>query len=172
MRVVYTIQSSACIYCAAGFCRIAGELEENNVVQNAKEGPAERLKSDKEVAGNKQEYESGMTSKASGGLELMGVQLQGKVPTERQSSINMEPLTLDDNVMHDAKVLSLAIVLHNSFLLVVRAHGHLANPCGWKNFSSERCSMLPTLVLNPEPDPFQLVIQRIRRLVQQSFLPF
>jgi hypothetical protein len=81
-----------------------GELEENNVVQNAKEGPAERLKSDKEVAGNKEEYESGMTRKASGGLELMGVQLQGKVPTERQSSINMEPLTLDD----DVKVLSLA----------------------------------------------------------------
>ncbi|CAK9218381.1 unnamed protein product [Sphagnum jensenii] len=85
-----------------------GELEENNVVQNAKEGPAERLKSDKEVAGNKEEYESGMTSKASGGLELMRVQLQGKVPTERQSSINMEPLTLDDDVMHDAKFLSLA----------------------------------------------------------------
>jgi hypothetical protein len=36
---------------------MAGELEENNVVQNAKEGPAERLKSDKEVAGNKEEYE-------------------------------------------------------------------------------------------------------------------
>jgi hypothetical protein len=84
---------------------MAGELEENNVVQNAKEGPAERLKSDKEVAGNK-EYESGMTSKASGGLELMGLQLQGKGPTERQSSINMEPLTLDEAVMHDAKVLS------------------------------------------------------------------
>jgi hypothetical protein len=82
---------------------MAGELEENNVVRNAKEGPDERLKSDKEVAGNKEEYESGMTSKASGGL-----QLQGKVPTERQSSINMEPLTLDDNVMHDGKVLSLA----------------------------------------------------------------
>ncbi len=87
---------------------MAGELEENNVVQNAKEGPAERLKSDKEVAGNKEEYEWGMTSKASGGLELMGVQLQGKVPTERQSSINMEPLTLDDDVMHGSKVLSLA----------------------------------------------------------------
>jgi hypothetical protein len=87
---------------------MAGELEENNVAWNAKEGPDERLKSDKEVAGNKEEYESGMTSKASGGLELMGLQLRGKVPTERQSSINMEPLTLDDNVMHDAKVLSLA----------------------------------------------------------------
>ncbi|CAK9216431.1 unnamed protein product [Sphagnum troendelagicum] len=82
---------------------MAGELEENNVVRNAKEGPDERLKSDKEVAGNKEEYDSGMTSKASGGLDFMGLQLQGKVPTERQSSINMEPLTLDDNVMHDAK---------------------------------------------------------------------
>jgi len=87
---------------------MAGELEENNGVQNAKEGPAERLKSDKEVAGNKEEYESGMTSKASGRLELMGVQFQGKGPTERQSSINMEPVALDDNVMHDAKVLSFA----------------------------------------------------------------
>ncbi len=57
MHVMYTIQSSACIYCAEGFCRMAGELEENNVVQNTKEGPAERLKSDKEVEGNKEEYE-------------------------------------------------------------------------------------------------------------------
>ncbi len=57
MHVVYRTQSSPCIYCAAGFCKMAGELEENDVVQNAKEGPAERLKSDKEVAGNKQEYE-------------------------------------------------------------------------------------------------------------------
>jgi hypothetical protein len=51
---------------------MAGELEENNVVQNAKEEPAERLKSDKEVAGKKEDFESGMTSKASGGLELIG----------------------------------------------------------------------------------------------------
>jgi hypothetical protein len=36
---------------------MTGEPEENDLVQNAKEGPAERLKSDKEVAGNKQEYE-------------------------------------------------------------------------------------------------------------------
>ncbi|CAM6068776.1 unnamed protein product [Sphagnum tenellum] len=99
---------------------MAGELEENNVVRNAKEGPDERLKSDKEVAGNKEDYDSGMTSKASGGLDFMGLQLQGKVPTEGQSSINMEPLTLDDNVMHDAKVLSLA------FCTIASSLGHMA----------------------------------------------
>lgn len=85
---------------------MAGELEENNVVQNAKEGPAERLKSDKEVAGKK----GGVWVRDDKqGIRRVGVDggaLQGKGPTERQSSINMEPLALDDDVMHDAKVLS------------------------------------------------------------------
>ncbi len=92
------------------FCRMAGEMEENNsTAQNTMEGlAAERLKADKGGGSgdNEREYESGMTSNASGGLELMGVQSRGEGPTERQSSINTEPLTLDGYAMHDAKVLS------------------------------------------------------------------
>jgi hypothetical protein len=90
---------------------MAGQMEKNNsTAQNTMEGlAAERLKADKgEGAGdNQKEYdESWMTSNASGGLELMGVQSRGEGPTERQSSINTEPLTLDGDAMHDAKVLS------------------------------------------------------------------
>lgn len=92
------------------FCRMAGEMEENNsTAQNTMEGlAAERLKADKGGGSgdNEREYESGMTSNASGGLELMGVQSRGEGPTERQSSINTEPLTLNGDAMHDAKVLS------------------------------------------------------------------
>jgi hypothetical protein len=88
---------------------MAGAMEENNsTAQNTMEGlAAERLKADKGGgAGDNEEYESGMTSNASGGLELMGVQSRGEAPAERQSSINTEPLTLDGEAMHDAKVLS------------------------------------------------------------------
>lgn len=89
------------------FARMAGEMEENNsTAQNTMEGlAAERLKAYKGggAGDNEKEYESGMTSNASGGLELMGVQSRGEAPAERQSSINTEPLTLDGEAMHDAK---------------------------------------------------------------------
>ncbi len=114
---------------------MAGEMEENNsTAQNTMAGlAAERLKADEGggAGDNEKEYESGMTSNASGGLELMGVLSRGEGQTERQSSINTEPLTLGGGVMHDAKVLSCYHLLATHLWLVGHMSVHLAKFFLW-----------------------------------------